>query len=64
MLPLLFGAYRECGILPGEEMIRANSTASVIRRDNIPSGKHKSGRVSGARDIYADKFPLFSAKLM
>ena len=27
------------GILAGEEMIRANSTASVIRRDNIPSGK-------------------------
>lgn len=35
------------GILPSEEMIRANSTASVIRRDNIPSGKHKSGRVCG-----------------
>ena len=34
-----FGAYRECGILAGEEMERAYSTTSVISRDYIPSAK-------------------------
>ena len=34
-----FGAYRECGILAGEEMERAYSTTSVISRDCIPSAK-------------------------
>ena len=41
------GAYRECGILPGEEMVRAGSTASVISANNIPSGKQV--RECGAR---------------
>ena len=36
---LSHGAYRECGILPGEEMVLAVSTESVISRDYIPSGK-------------------------
>ena len=36
---ILLGAYRECGILPGEEMAQAISRTSVTRTDNIPSGK-------------------------
>ena len=43
----LFGAFRECGILPGEEMVRASSTTSVIRTNSIPSGKQV--RECGAR---------------
>ena len=33
------GAYRESGILPGEEMILSISTTSVIYVNNAPSGK-------------------------
>ena len=36
---LSHGAYRECGILPGEEMLLTVSTESVISRDCIPSAK-------------------------
>ena len=36
---LSHGAYRECGILPGEEMVLAISKESIISRDYIPSGK-------------------------
>ena len=36
---LSHGAYRECGILPGEEMMLAISTESVIRTNNTPSAK-------------------------
>ena len=39
LLMILLGAYRVSGILPGEEMVRAISTVSVIRTNNIPSGK-------------------------
>ena len=31
-------AYRDSGILPDEERVLADSTISVIRTDNIPSG--------------------------
>jgi hypothetical protein len=37
---------------------------SAIGWNNIASGKHKVDGECGARDIYADKFPLFSAKLI
>ena len=47
VVKLLLGAYRECGILPGEEMECAGSTTSVISRDYIPSGKQV--RECGAR---------------
>ena len=32
-----------CGILPGEEMMRAGSTEGVISRDYIPSGNTHTG---------------------
>ena len=41
------GAYRGCGILPGEEMKLAVSTESVISRDYIPSGKPDGNAVCG-----------------
>ena len=44
---ILSGAYRGSGILPCEEMMRAISTTSVIRINNIPSGKQV--RECGAR---------------
>ena len=47
---IVFGAYRECGILPGEKMIRAVSTISAISTNNIPSGKQV--RECGARIVY------------
>ena len=44
---LLFGAYRERGILAGEEMMHAISTASVNNTNNAPSAKQV--RECGAR---------------
>ena len=44
---ILSGAYRGSGILPCEEILRAISTTSVIRINNIPSGKQV--RECGAR---------------
>ena len=41
------GAYRECGILPGEEMVREISRTSVIISNSTPSGKQV--RECGAR---------------
>ena len=52
----LDGAFRESGILAGEEMIQEISTTSVIRSNVIPSAKQV--RECGARVIYAYKIPL------
>ena len=46
----LDGAFRESGILAGEQMIRAISTVSVISRNDIASAKQV--RECGARVIY------------
>ena len=43
------GAYRVCGIVPGERMKRAYSTTSVISRDYIPSGKPDGNAVCGSK---------------
>ena len=52
------------GILAGEEMIRANSTASVIRRDNIPSGKQvRRAKEKGLISVFLEAMSHVASKM-
>ena len=58
VLMLHYGAFRECGILPCEEMLLKISTTSVISGNSPPSGKQV--RECGARVKYTNIYPLFA----